>query len=241
VTITVFRTLVLVYGLTSAWYFVLPYNRHKLPENVQAILAYAGYEAVLAADSPLYYVSIALTFVACLGLLLLARWGRTALVGSAIAAIAITPFAGVSVVAPFDSFVGSIAGTLGAVLLGISFSSPIREQLSSGSALMTHEELTEARKDEPAPTPDEKIVEVFRSGDESLIPVLESVLMENDIPFSFSGETIQDLFAGGRLGGFNFALGPARLFVRERDAAHVREILYEMGIEEPEGRAEAPN
>ena len=43
-----------------------------------------------------------------------------------------------------------------------------------------------------------------------------------------AGEQVQDVIAAGRLGGYNFAAGPARVFVRKDDADHARQILADV-------------
>lgn len=229
-TTTRFRALVLGYGVMYSWYFSLAYNVGTLPEDIQSILRYSGYGAVLSPNSPLYFVPFVAALIGCVGLLILARWGRTLLMASIVAGVVIAPFTGVFVATAFEGLIGAIAGTLGPLLLGIAYSSPIAARLSrwNDAALEPGKQrITMGLTREPG----ERVVEVLRSGDGSLLAVLESVLTENDIPFSLAGESIQDLFGGGRLGGYNFAIGPARLFVRERDAAKVREILQELQVE----------
>lgn len=203
--------MVVVFGITYAWYFSLSYNTGKQPEDIQSILAHSGHGAVLSPGSPLYYVPFISAMIACIGLLMLARWARTLLLASTVAGLLIVPFAGVWVMAPFESFVGTIAGILGPALLGIAYSSPIAGKLSGGGAEDVPEEPEHVSL---ASEPDEGMVEVFETRDERLVAVIQSVLQENDIPF-------------------HFGAGAAQLFVPERDADRVREILLQLNSPEP--------
>jgi hypothetical protein len=219
--------LVAGFAIAYAWYFALGSNTHKLPDAVQAILSHQGHGAILPEGSPLYYAPFVAAMVGSVGLLMMTRWGRTVLLASIASDVLLIPFAGVGVVAPFDALIGSIAWLLGAFILGVAYSPPIAAQLRRFGRKITEEDDFILQ-----PQPTEKVVEVFSSGDESLLLVLESVLNEHGIPFSLAGENIQDLFAAGRLGGFNFAIGPARLFVREDDVPRVKDVLRELGVED---------
>ncbi|HEV7239163.1 MAG TPA: hypothetical protein VGQ36_07970 [Thermoanaerobaculia bacterium] len=198
--------MVVIYGAMYAWYISLPYNTGKLPEDVQSILASSGHGAVLSPGSPFYYVPFVSAMIACVGLLMLARWARTLLLVSTVAGLLIVPFAGVWVSVPFEAFIGSIAGILGPALLGIAYSSPIADKLSRGGGGVVPEEQEQG---ELAAKPDEQMVEVFHTRDQTLVAVLRSALEENDIHFSFVADT-------------------ARLFVPERDAERVKEILHQL-------------
>lgn len=73
------------------------------------------------------------------------------------------------------------------------------------------------------------LVQVFRTADSSLLPVVESVLMGEKIEFLVQGEEGQALFPLGAMGG-----GPdgrflgAVFLVREGDAERAREALDAM-------------
>ena len=230
-----FRAFVVAFGVSYAWYYALGWSNTRLPENVRSALAYAGQGATIPLDSPLYSVPFILGMIACIGLLMLAAWGRAMLLLSTVAGIALAPLAGVSVAPSLDAFVGSIAWTLQAFVLALAYYSPIAERFK------TPDDVEEPAEVPEEGDPDERVVEVFRSSDQALLAVLESVLVENDVPFSLASEALQDLIAGGRLGGFNFAIGPARLFVRERDEARVRAIIAELQGAAPAVPEEAPS
>lgn len=221
-----FRVLVLAYALTYVWYFTLTDRTAKLPADMQRILEYSGYGALLPADSLLHSVPFIAAMAGCIGLVLYARWGRLALLASIVAGLAVVPFAGLTITPPLDGFVGAVAGTLGAIVLAFSFSPPI-------AARLAHESAGEAGSGEQSSQPlsppsSEEAIEVFRSNDESLLKVLEAALFENDIPFTLVNDLGQDLVPVDGLGSYNLARGPARLFVRHADGARAKEILREL-------------
>lgn len=84
-----------------------------------------------------------------------------------------------------------------------------------------------------APRPKGPLVEVYRTADASLLPVIESVLMGEGIDFLVHGEEGQALFPLGSIGG-----GPderflgAEVLVREDDAEKARAALAALADEE---------
>lgn len=81
-----------------------------------------------------------------------------------------------------------------------------------------------------SPHPDEKLVQVFRTADSSLLPVIESVLQGEGIDFLVQGEEGQALFPLGAMGGGEDKrfLG-AVVQVREADAERARAALATVG------------
>jgi putative signal transducing protein len=84
----------------------------------------------------------------------------------------------------------------------------------------------------PEPTPDVQLVPVLTTGDAGLIAVAKSLLEGEEIDYLIRGDGLQDLFGLGRMTGYNFAMGPAEILVREDDADRARELL--------QGLAEVP-
>jgi putative signal transducing protein len=73
-----------------------------------------------------------------------------------------------------------------------------------------------------------ELVTVLETGDPSELLFAESVLREAGIPFVKRGESLQELFALGRLGtGFNPVAGPILLQVPEEQADAAAELLAE--------------
>ena len=72
------------------------------------------------------------------------------------------------------------------------------------------------------------MVVVFESGDLGRFEIAKSLLQANGITFAVSGEILQDLVGGGRIGGANVLTGPARLGVAEEDAEKARELLSDL-------------
>jgi len=80
---------------------------------------------------------------------------------------------------------------------------------------------------------------VFETGNPAIISLLESLFKDGGIDFSTSSEGLQDLFAGGRLGGgFNYAIGPVMFYVRREDEADARAIVSTLGEPLPAQDAE---
>lgn len=72
------------------------------------------------------------------------------------------------------------------------------------------------------------LVTVLETGDPGELAFAESVLRGAGIPYAKRGESVQDLFALGRLGtGFNLLTGPVFLQVPEEQADAAAEILAE--------------
>ncbi|HEY3570522.1 MAG TPA: DUF2007 domain-containing protein [Thermoanaerobaculia bacterium] len=82
--------------------------------------------------------------------------------------------------------------------------------------------------------PDTALVTVLETGDPSELMFAESVLQGAGIPYVKQGESLQELFALGRLGtGFNPVAGPILLQVPEEQAEAAMELLEEALPEEP--------
>ena len=72
------------------------------------------------------------------------------------------------------------------------------------------------------------LVTVLETGDPGELAFAESVLRGAGIPYAKRGESLQDLFALGRLGtGFNPVAGPILLQVPEEQADAAAELLAE--------------
>lgn len=69
---------------------------------------------------------------------------------------------------------------------------------------------------------------VFESSDYGAFSMAQSVLRAHGIEFEATGELLQDLIGGGRLGGVNIAVGPARLAVSPERADAARELLADL-------------
>ncbi|HEY0556559.1 MAG TPA: DUF2007 domain-containing protein, partial [Thermoanaerobaculia bacterium] len=76
------------------------------------------------------------------------------------------------------------------------------------------------------PLPDVGLVTVLETGDPSELVFAESVLQQAGIPFVKKGDSLQELFALGRLGtGFNPIAGPVVLLVSEDQAEAAAQLL----------------
>jgi hypothetical protein len=87
-----------------------------------------------------------------------------------------------------------------------------------------------------APPLDMELVTVLETGDPSELVFAESVLREAGIPFVKKGDSLQELFALGRLGtGFNPIAGPVLLLVPADRAEAAMQLLEESIPDELEG------
>jgi|GraSoiStandDraft_46_1057282.scaffolds.fasta_scaffold893096_2 hypothetical protein len=84
------------------------------------------------------------------------------------------------------------------------------------------------------------LVTVLETGDPGELAFAESVLRGAGIPYAKRGESLQDLFALGRLGtGFNPVAGPVLLQVPEEQADAAADLLEESLPAQPgEGEGE---
>jgi len=93
----------------------------------------------------------------------------------------------------------------------------------------------------PRPQPgkaDLQIVTVFAAGDPAIIAVARSILESAGIPFTTTGESLQDLFGWGRLPGVtNIVSGPVQFKVAEEDAEEALSLLQDLSPD-PEGLPE---
>lgn len=86
----------------------------------------------------------------------------------------------------------------------------------------------------PAP-PDHELVTVLETGDPAEVAFVESLLRDAGIPFYKKGDSLQDLFALGRLGsGFSLIAGPVAFQVTEENAEAATELLSDLPAEKPE-------
>ena len=81
-------------------------------------------------------------------------------------------------------------------------------------------------------------VEVYRASDPMSLPVIESLLDTNDIPYFVANEVTQDFLSWGRVvTGYNVLLGPPIVKVPENRADEARELIAAMGQPPPPGVA----
>jgi hypothetical protein len=73
-------------------------------------------------------------------------------------------------------------------------------------------------------------VTVLESGDPALLAVAKSLLEAASIQYFAKGESVQDLFGGGRFGtGFSPLTGPIQLQVAADDAEDAKVLLRDLG------------
>jgi hypothetical protein len=69
---------------------------------------------------------------------------------------------------------------------------------------------------------------ILRTSDLARFEFAKSILTSSGIEFVTRGELLQDIIAGGRLGGENIAAGPAELAVPDHEATRARELLADL-------------
>jgi len=76
-------------------------------------------------------------------------------------------------------------------------------------------------------------VPVYTGRDANELPVIESLLLANNIPFVVSNDATQDIVGLGRMTGYNLALGPPVVRVHESDVAAARDLIASAGTPVP--------
>lgn len=101
--------------------------------------------------------------------------------------------------------------------------------------------LVPALPEEEAPTPDAKIVPVFRTTDPMLLPIVTSLIESAGIEYFVQGEEALGIIPIGSMGSSvsRASLG-AIVHVHEEDAASVREMLAEVKEDLPDIGDEDP-
>ena len=96
---------------------------------------------------------------------------------------------------------------------------------------------------EEGPDPDSKIVQVFRTSDAMLLPIVKSLLESAGIEYFVQGEETLGLFPVGAMGSSvsrsSLAAVGAIVHVFERDVETVRQLLTE--VREAEDMGSTPN
>jgi hypothetical protein len=87
---------------------------------------------------------------------------------------------------------------------------------------------------EPQEVEEAALVPVLRTEDPGLILLAKSLLEGEGIEYLVRAENLQDPFSGGRLGGYNYAAGPAEFLVGESDAQQARALLDDLRAATPE-------
>ena len=90
----------------------------------------------------------------------------------------------------------------------------------------------------PEVMPEGDLVPVFATSEAGLIAVVGSVLDAAGVAYMSKGESVQDMFALGRMLSSNPAVGPVEFYVRPDQEALAREVLSQIG--EPLAEGEEP-
>ncbi len=73
-------------------------------------------------------------------------------------------------------------------------------------------------------------IPVFTAYDPAMLPVVESLLTANDIPFIVPNDTTQDMFGLGRMAsGFNAIIGPPVVRVPSEHVEAANELIASIG------------
>jgi Putative prokaryotic signal transducing protein len=94
-----------------------------------------------------------------------------------------------------------------------------------GTPLIDATPATENPADPETPDADIEMVSVLRTADEGLASLVKSMFDGDGIRYVVRGEGLQDLLGWGRVGGFNYIVGPAEFLVHQDDADRARTLL----------------
>ncbi|MBM4157229.1 MAG: DUF2007 domain-containing protein [Ignavibacteria bacterium] len=77
----------------------------------------------------------------------------------------------------------------------------------------------------------ERLVSVFKAGNEAIVATVKSILDEAEIPYLAKSEGLQSLFGVGVIGlGFNPITGPVEFFVMPEDVEYAAELLKDVEL-----------
>ncbi|MCA2937206.1 MAG: hypothetical protein IM445_21640 [Microcystis sp. M015S1] len=124
--IRVFQALVLVSALSYLLWVLLPNFPIAYSADVYDLLALHGTGAHYE-----WHPIIDLLFAFCklavsIGLFFFLSWARWLMILMVVTSVLAIPFLGVSVIPPLDSFIGAINGLVDGAIIGLFFSSPIK-------------------------------------------------------------------------------------------------------------------
>jgi hypothetical protein len=75
----------------------------------------------------------------------------------------------------------------------------------------------------------EKLVTIYKTGNEAIVVLIKSMLDEAGIKYSITGEGLQGLLGVGVIGtGFNPLTGPVQLKVMPEDEEYAKELLKDI-------------
>jgi Putative prokaryotic signal transducing protein len=94
-----------------------------------------------------------------------------------------------------------------------------------GTTLIDATPATENPADPETPDADIEMASVLRTADEGLASLVKSMFDGDGIRYVVRGEGLQDLLGWGRVGGFNYIVGPAEFLVHQDDADRARTLL----------------
>lgn len=117
-----FRWLVVFSMMVFCFWFFLPFAPVRVPPDIQSILLFNGYDALVSLSHPVVVIcSFTLRAVVTIGLFLYFRWSFLLFVLWLLANALLSPLGGVIVSTGGDAVVGYMATLLDGVLLCLSY------------------------------------------------------------------------------------------------------------------------
>ena len=133
--IRIFQLAVITSAALYAVWLLLPYAQLGYSAGSQQLLGMSGYGAAPFVQHPAFYLSIAAAkLLASVGLLFFAPWSRWLLLAVIAVSLCSVPYSGVTVSAPLDGFIGSLAGLADGIVLALAFWSPIAQGWTQSDA-----------------------------------------------------------------------------------------------------------
>jgi len=123
--VKLFQVLVVMSTLNYVILFFLPYFPEVFTPEVQKVLSYNGYGAVISSHLFIYGTVFLLWILSAIGMFFFQSYGRTLFLVMYVLSILMIPFFGVAVSAPAESFMFAIGDTLDIAIIALAYFSPL--------------------------------------------------------------------------------------------------------------------
>lgn len=123
--VKLFQVLIIISTLNYVILFFLPYFPEFFSPEIQRVLAYNGYGAVIPSHLFIYGTVFLLWILSAIGIFFFQNYGRILFLFMYILSILMIPFFGVTVSTPIESFMFSIGDILDIAIIALAYFSPL--------------------------------------------------------------------------------------------------------------------
>ncbi len=125
--IRVFQFLVIVSTICYFSWIVLPYLPIVYSSDVYDLLELNGTGSEFSWHPIVDLIFSFCKLAVCIGLFFFLSWARWLMVALVAISLLMIPFWGLSITPPLDSFIGAVNGLVDGAIIGLFFSSPIKD------------------------------------------------------------------------------------------------------------------